>query len=78
MAKGITVEESRELEMLARSEENAWGDSDPNDMEWYSDELGWLEERDLRSNYEKDEMELLDELEMGDEEDTSYESILAD
>lgn len=33
LKKAIAVREYKELEMLNASEENAWGDNDPNDTE---------------------------------------------
>ncbi len=45
MAK--TVEEYKEMEMLMNSEENAWGDSDRNDIELMFDEENAAYDNDL-------------------------------
>jgi len=47
MAKGITVEDYREMEMMAASEENSWGESDRDDMELMFDEDNAADDSDL-------------------------------
>jgi len=47
MAKAITVEDYRDMEMMTASEENSWGDSDRNDMELLFDEENAAYDNDL-------------------------------